>query len=122
MENKKPFNCFEHRKSKQQATFKKLSEYLTEKLPEIKTEDAKKVIIAYREYMFNLRGNKDQTSNFCDVCYKIISAQESAKTTLHDYNYCCDEHSNFRNTFQLDIVRRQLGIEVENLPMLDIYK
>ncbi|MEX2017547.1 MAG: hypothetical protein WD876_03680 [Candidatus Pacearchaeota archaeon] len=122
MENKKPFKCFEHHNSKQQAPFKKLSEYLIEKLPEIKIEDAKKAIIAYREYMFNLRGNKDQTSNYCDVCYKIILQEEASKTTLYDFNYCCNEHSEFRNALQLDIVRRQLGVEVEHLPMLDIYE
>ena len=122
MYNKKPFNCFEHHNSKRQAPFKKLSEFLIENLPDVKLEDAKKAIIAYREYMFCLRGNKDQTSNFCDVCYKLISEEEASKTTIYDFNYCCDEHSEFRNAFQLDLVRRQLGIEVEHLPMIDIYK
>lgn len=107
---------------KEQAPFKKLSEFLIEKIPDIKIEDAKRAIIAYREYMFNLRGNKDQTSNFCDVCYKLITSEESKKTTMYDFNYCCTEHAEFRNVFQLDIVRKKLGIEVENLPMLDIYK
>lgn len=121
MEEKKPFNCFDHHNSKQQAPRKKLSEFLTEKIPDVNLEQAKKAIIAYREYMFCLRGDKDQTSNFCDVCYKLITAEEARKTTLYDFNYCCTEHAEFRNALQLDIVRRQLGIEVEHLPMLDIY-
>ena len=122
MENKKPFNCFEHHNSKEQAPRKKLSEFLVEKLPDVKLEDAKKAIIAYREYMLCLRGNKDQTSNYCDVCYKLITQVEARKTTLYDFNYCCDEHAEFRNALQLEMVRNQLGIEVEHLPMIDIYK
>jgi hypothetical protein len=105
-----------------QYPFKKLSEFLVEKLPDVKLEDAKKAILAYREYMFLLRGGKDHTSNFCDVCYNRITQDEASKTTLHDFNYCCNEHSEFRNAFQLDKVRQQLGIKVEHLPMLDIYE
>jgi len=122
MENKKPFNCFEHWHTKEQAPRKKLSEFLIDKLPDVKLEIAKQVIIAYREYMLTLRGNKDQTSNYCDVCYKLISPTEARKTTLYDYNYCCDEHGEFRNVLQLEMLRNQLGIEVEHLPMLDIYE
>lgn len=105
-----------------QAEFKKLSEYLTEKVPDVKLEDAKRAIIAYREYMFNLRGGKDRVSNFCDVCYKLISEEEANKTTIYDYNYCCNDHAQFRNAFQLDLVRSQLGLKVEHLPMIDIYE
>ena len=107
---------------KQQAPFKKLSEFLTEKLPDIKIEDAKNAIIAYREYMHNLRGDKNQTSNYCDICYKRISAAEAEATTIYDYNYCCSEHAEFRNAFQLDLIRKHLGIEISHLPMLDIYE
>lgn len=107
---------------KQQAPFKKLSEFLIEKIPDIRLEDAKRAIVAYREYMLNLRGNKDQTSNYCDICFNLITADEAEKSTLYDFNYCCTEHAMFRNVLQLDTVRKQLGIEVENLPMLDIYE
>lgn len=105
----------------QQAPFIKLSDYIKSNVPDVNFDDAKKIIIAYRNYMFNLRGNKDQISNFCDVCYNLISEEEAAKTSVYDFNYCCDKHSEYRNIYQLDIARKKLGITTEHLPMIDIY-
>ncbi len=104
---------------------KKLSEHLHETVPDIKLEDARRAIIAYREYMFNLRNGKmnhrNHLSNYCDVCYNLISERESAQTKMTDFNYCCDKHAEFRNHFQLDLVRKQIGLTVEHLPHIDIY-
>jgi hypothetical protein len=94
---------------------KKLSEYLIERLPHIKLEDAKNAIIVYRDYMHFMRGK------YCDVCHKPITAEEASKTTLYDFNYCCNKHAEYRNVFQLDIIRKQLGIEVKHNEMFDIY-
>ncbi len=96
---------------------KKLSEYLKSTCPDVSPEISKKVIIAYREYMFDLRQGK----NYCDVCYNIISEREASQTKMTDFNYCCDKHKDARNLFQLDIYRSQIGLKVEHLPHLDIY-
>jgi len=114
--------CFDNHQQKTQRKPQNLSEFIKEKLPQTNFEEARKVIIAYREYMFYLRGGRDNTSNFCDVCYQVISHEEAAKTTMFDFNYCCNEHAKYRNAFQLDIVRKQLGLKIENLPMIDIYE
>lgn len=106
----------------EQAPFIKLTEYLTKELPSVNLADAKKAIITYRKYMHLLRGDKDQASNFCDICYNLITDDEASKTTIFDFNFCCTEHSAYRNALQLDLVRREIGLKVEHLPMLDIYK
>lgn len=103
-----------------QPPFKKLSEFLIENVPDVKLDDAKKVIVAYRHYKHLMRGTKDEVSNFCDVCYNRITEEEAIKTTVWDFNFCCDKHGEFRNAFQLELIRKQLGIEVKHLPMFDI--
>lgn len=105
----------------EQPKIKKLSEYLKENVPDVKLEDAMKSIIAYREYMFNLRGNKDQLSNYCDICYKLITEEEASKTSMYDYNYCCKEHVEYKNAYNVDRVRKELGLTVEHLAHIDIY-
>lgn len=99
----------------------KLSEHLAEKCPDVSLPDAKKVIIAYRDYMFILR-NGSEWPNFCDVCYTPITKEESEKTTIYDFNYCCSKHSKYKSCYQLDKVRSELGITIEHLPHLDIYE
>lgn len=103
--------------------FKKLSEHLAEKCPDINPEDVKKAILAYREYMFNMRNgtSPDHKSHYCDVCYNLISEEEAAKTTMYDYNFCCKKHDKYRNAFQLNIVREEIGLKIEHLPHIDIY-
>lgn len=103
--------------------FKKLSEHMNETCPDINPEVYKKAIIAYRDYMFNLRNGKgpDGMSHYCDICYNLISEEEAAKTTMHDFNFCCTEHVKYKNAFQLDRVREEIGLKVEHLPHLDIY-
>ena len=101
--------------------FKKLSETLAEKCPEIKLEDAKKVINAYRDYMFNLRNGNNGLGSYCDICYCLIPYSQANKTGHTDYNYCCDKHEEYKQAYNVERVRHELGIKVEHMPMLDIY-
>ena len=106
----------------EQAPFKKLSQHLSEKCPDVKLEDAKKAIIAYREYMINLRNGEGGQSNYCDVCYKRISLLEASRTSPMNFNFVCHEHLKYINWLQLDLARKDAGVKVEDLPMLDIYE
>lgn len=96
---------------------KKLSTHLFETCPDVTPEAAKKVINSYRQYMWNLR----QERNYCDVCYNLITEKEAAKTGHTDFMYCCDKHGEFRTAFQVERVRKEIGLTVEDLPQLDIY-
>jgi hypothetical protein len=98
-------------------SLKKLSEYIKSKCPDVDPIVAKNVIIAFREYMFDLR----QGRHYCDVCYNLISQEEAEQTKNTDFNYCCAKHAEFKNHFQLDLVRKQIGLKVEDLPQIDIY-
>lgn len=98
-------------------SLKKLSEYLKSKCPDVDPIVAKNVIIAYREYMFYLRQGK----HYCDICYNLISEEDAAKTKDTDFNYCCKKHADYRNAFQVERVRKELGLTVEDLPQIDIY-
>ena len=89
---------------------KKLSEFLLERNPEIDLQKAKEIISIYEDYRHYLRGGKDGLSHFCDICYKPISGEEASKTGVTDYNYVCQEHSAYKNYFNIHLVRRQLGI------------
>lgn len=88
---------------------KKLSEFLSEKIPHISLSDAKEVIMTYNDYKHSVRGR------YCDICGKEISEEERNRLSEFDFNYCCTEHLEYRRHFQLQLVRQQLGIEKEEL-------
>lgn len=94
---------------------KKLSEFLLEKNPDIDLRKAKEIIAHYNDYRTYLRGGKDGLSCFCDVCQKPISVEESSRTGMTEFNYVCNEHFEYINAYNLDLVRRTLGIELNLL-------
>lgn len=93
---------------------KKLSEHLKENIPNVNLEDAKKVIEQYRSYL-SLMHNK-----ICGICYKEISTESAAKITPHDFHYTCSEHLPYSKHFQAELVRKELGIKIQELNLFDL--
>lgn len=114
-EDKKPFNCFEHHDSKRQPAFKKLSEFLAENYPELKVQEVEKAVTAFGKYMSYLRGDKNQISQFCDICFCPITEEEASRTTIYDYNYCCTKHDQYRDKYNHSLARHEQGIKEEDL-------
>jgi hypothetical protein len=91
----------------------KLTETLTEQLPHISIEDAKKVVKIWNDCQherFTLR---------CGICLKKLNQNEINMVRATDYIVCCEEHEGHRNKFQIDIVRKELGIEITETSIWD---
>lgn len=101
--------------------FKKLSEHLQERVPNVNLEDMKKIIKAYNEYLFSLRSGSPGFPNFCDVCYKTITPSEKMNTGPFDFNFCCNEHKQYINYHDLNSARRNCGITFEDIPEIDFF-
>jgi hypothetical protein len=91
-----------------------MTERLAKTIPEIDLAVAKKVINVFRQWESDIRGK------YCEVCGKSITHQENRKTTMNDFTYCCDEHGDYRSAYNMDVVRRDLGITINPNDIYDL--
>ena len=91
----------------------KMSDYMKEVLPEIDFETIKKVFKECRNFESNVRGR------YCDVCMKELTQEDKGRITYMDFMYCCEQHKEYSNAFQVDRVREKLGIQVKDLPFYE---
>lgn len=87
---------------------KTLQQILEEEIPGIDIPQLKKAIKIREKFLSDMR------RGYCDVCLKKISIEEARKTTYLDFMYCCQEHGAYRNCFQVELVRKDLGIQLED--------
>lgn len=92
----------------------KLSEFLLSEVPGVDIEIIKKVVKAFRRYEFNHRGN------FCDICYIPITWEDQAGIRPRDFHYTCKDHRQYGEAYNLVVVRRDLGITIDNIHPIDI--
>ena len=72
---------------------------------ELDLELAKKIINAYNEFrILNI-------SNYCAFCDKELTEEEKSSVNASDFNYTCIEHKNKRTIFQVDLIRKELGLD-----------
>ena len=91
----------------------KMSEYMKEVLPDIDFETIKKVFSEIRKFEYNVNGK------YCNVCMKQLNSSELSNISPHDFLACCFEHIKYRQYFQVDLIRNELGIKVEDLPIYE---
>lgn len=92
----------------------KLSEYLKEKMPGVSLVGVKAIIKIVDQWERDMRGQ------YCDICYKELTEEQSQRHFMKDFNFCCDEHYEHRMVLDLENLRRELGINIENRWMYDI--
>ncbi len=94
--------------------FMKLSDWLELHVRDIDLKDCKRVIDAYTSWRnIMIDGNLGHPKR-CAICRKELTVQEEYMTTPYDFNYCCKEHIQYKNHFQLNVVREKLGIIEQN--------
>jgi hypothetical protein len=102
---------------------KRLSEYLKEKFPDIDLKDVAEKIKAYKDFKMLVRSNVEGFPNFCDICFKKLTDVEHQTVQHGDFSVTCEEHRQFKNMFNVSLVRERLGIaERPSLNYDDILK
>jgi hypothetical protein len=97
---------------------KDLRSYLNEHCPHVHIENCKPVITAYNEW------KRRTMYKYCQVCYKVFTLAEEREVIGNaspmDFLITCKEHREHRHKVQVDLVRRDLGIEVDELNLFNI--
>lgn len=87
----------------------KLSEFMAKEIPDVDFKTIEKVIKAHWNYESTIR------KNHCDICLKQLTLDDRNKISPMDFLLVCKKHGKYRQHFRVDLVRKELGIKIEEV-------
>lgn len=88
---------------------KTLANELKEQIPSVSLEDCKKIIYIHDKFLYEVR------HYHCAVCMNPLTNEELKMRSSMNFNFCCTEHQKYVDTFQLNIIRKELNIPEPNI-------
>jgi hypothetical protein len=81
---------------------------MVNEIPDVDFKTIEKVIKAHWKF------ESDNHGRYCAICTKELTQEERGKLTPHDFLYTCNKHKEYSTYFQIERVRRELGIKIDN--------